>query len=395
MKKTALRIGGFVAILGGILLLLQIMTMVTEKDRVVLGPGVEFKPEKPPAKKPESMEKKEHQSAKTEKSSASLPDPVKTEKSLPDKKVEPEPVAKSEVPISEPLKTEKAPVQKAESLEKTGDTSSDNKSPEKDVAEPEKTAESSDIKPESPKPARDVKTVATLRNTFPHESPKPVKDTKTPRVISLSEKEFVALDKARDNGPAGLKKTEGIYGWGLVGNYEKPDTAVQTLGGTPFAIDEAAQYYYRISLSEGKVKAVTMVGAAYSTVGIEAHDQRLPSLVKQAVRSGKVFTRPENLRYYYLFTKSTEQYIIEKVGSAFEWFISESGYDPEKAEDFRKNARVRLDVWQARRPGGGEMGVAVPIYFDYKGEKIFLPDKYFQTDPESVRLALRIDRKEY
>ncbi|CAN2048545.1 hypothetical protein GMMP13_600003 [Candidatus Magnetomoraceae bacterium gMMP-13] len=396
-------------------------------------------------KQPQEPEKKTE--PKPAPSEIKIPEPAKTKPPEPQKKAEPakikppEPQKKAEPEKikppepqkkAEPAKIKPPEPQKKAEPEKSNQSKSEesfNQSPkaEPPVAvpvkppEPQKTEstppktiskaiesshepESAKIKAPSVLNKKDLKSQDITKPEYIAQE-KSVVETDTKKkskqsspVLSLSDDEFVALDELRDNiknqAKSFQKDEKGAYGWGLVGDYEHPDMPVRTLGGIPFAIDEKGGNYYRISPSEKEVRAI-MTLSPYGSTGIEAHDSRLLPLVKKAVRKGDIYTRPENLSFSYLLSKNTEGYVLGKVFNAFEWFIKSSGYNSLQAEDFRKNARLRLDVWQVLRSGSGEMGVAIPIYFDYKEEKLFMPQAYYQNDAETVQLNLSIDQSRY
>ena len=366
--NTGKKIAGFILILSVILVVLQLMSMFAKKDKVAVGPGAQFMPE-PVSEKDKPPEETIQQ-----------PDPETTKNAASKAETSPE----SEPPESESVEPEPVEAEKAgsppHSIPEIPSISQDEKLGH---LEAESSAKLLPVMPSKEKvaPKPDVK-----------------KGTKILDVISLSNEEFVAIDNVRNkikkHAESFQKEMDGLYGWGLVGEYKNPDMAVRTLGGIPFAIDEAGQRYYRISLSERQVR-LTMIKSAYSATGIEAHDPKLSDLVKRAVQEEQVLVSPNSLSYYYLFSTNTERYIMGKVIRAFEWFINKSGFDGEKADEFRKNARLRLGVWQATRFGGGEMGIAIPIYFDYNDQKLFLPQEYYQNDSEAVRLKLKIDQNMY
>ncbi len=218
-----------------------------------------------------------------------------------------------------------------------------------------------------------------------------------PAEVKLKESDFIAMDQDRDRMAMPSEKTEGRLGWGLVGKYDEPDLPVRILGGRPFAIESGKEKntYYRIAMADKTVKPVSQVNAAYSTIGIDAFDPQLRTIVKNSVRLGKLSCDPENLKYCYLLSLSTQRYLMYKVSTAFEWYIQQAGMPRDQAETFRKEARLRMDVWKAVRENGGEMGVAIPIYFDMNGKKLFLPAAYYPTDPEAVRLNITINPDDY
>ena len=239
----------------------------------------------------------------------------------------------------------------------------------------------------------------------PEPQPEPLPGPAAPKVnkkkiveLELSEKQFLRLDHLQEDIATAFvssrKETKGKYGWGVVGNYSDPDLGVVTLGGIPFAIDEKTGYAYRIWPDREIVKP-TIIGKAYSNVGVEAHATGLRGLLRNAYRKAEIASRPESLSLYYLFEKETERYIVGKVVSAFEWYIEKKGYGAEDAEHFRKNARLRIDVWKALRPRHGNLGIVVPVYFQYRGQKRFLPQAYYRFDKETASLDITINPSQY
>ncbi len=274
---------GFIVLMGIIVLVLQLVSEHQKKGKVALGPGIKFEPAK--------IEEKIF-----EKETKVNPPPLDAKK--PDESKKPEDLTEKEKP----------------------ETASEASQPE--------------VKGASPKPV-----------IAGNEMKKPVVENIKPGVVKISDQAFIEIDKFRDqiDTKAASKKTDILYGWGVVDKYDKPDLAVRTLGGIPFAIDEKGEFYFRISLESKTVRPASMVSSAYSTTGIEAHDPKLRSIIKEAARSGLVSTGPDAMSYYYLFTLGTERYIINKVVNTFEWFIKAQKFDQAQAEDFRKSARLRIN----------------------------------------------------
>lgn len=357
--KLLKRITGFVIIMGVIFLILQIAGKLPEKN-IIAGPGVQFPPVQP-----------QKEEAVAEAKTAELPK-IETE----EKKSEKDDKISKESNAPEKLK---ADLQESEVPQ------------EKIIEEPPKTVHESSSQQEETEAvlqANDNKSENNLEKwKWSKEEAEPAK----PGVINVSDQVFIELDKQRDQNSEKHETSDGLYGWGLVGKYEKPDLAVRILGGVPFAIDNSSPFYYRIYPASGQVKTNTVVDSAYSTVGIDAHDPKLRSCIRKAVQSNIVSVNPDRLKYYYLLSKSTEQYLLNRVVHAFEWYIQYSKLDEQKAENFRKAARLRLDIWQVKRESKGEMGAAVPVYFDHEGQKLFLPEEYFKNDSEVVRLGLNIN----
>jgi hypothetical protein len=251
------------------------------------------------------------------------------------------------------------------------------------------------LQPDSTKTSINNQEVASSKIETP-KTPAVKKDKQEIEVLNLSEIDFVAIDRLHDRLKAFADSSQksGKFGWGLVGDYKDPDLAVRTLGGIPFAINTSGQRYYRIFISDRKVRPIVSA-ASYSVIGVEAHDSELERLFKEAVRKGQITDSIDKLSYHYLFTANTENYILGKVINAFEWFITKSDYSEEQADEFRKKARLRLAVWRAVREGGGEMGIAVPIYFNYNNQKLFLSQEYYQEDEEVIKLDLKINPNDY
>jgi len=369
--KILKRLLAFIVIVIAVLIVLQLAGTVKKKSTVSVGPGIQFYPEKP--LKPGEPPKVKDQKSET-------PAPVPKPESKPEKKQSVPEKAEKPVPEAPPVQTAKQETKKQTA-------------PEQTLPLPENKAEK-----QSDNKAQEDKGIIPEPIPLEKGAEKNFKSKIVkPGVVKLSQEEFIELDRNRDRIPetSASEKKEGAYGWGIVGKYEDRDLAVRTLGGIPFAIDKSGPYHYRIYPDTGRVKATAMISAAYSNTGIEARDSKLRSLVRDAARARQVSGNPEKMEYYYLFSRSTERYVTHKVVNAFEWFIKDSRYDKEKAEDFRKNARIRLDVWQALRDSGGEMGIAVPVYFDYNGNKLFLADDYFKNDAEFAKSGIIIDKNIY
>ena len=398
------KITGFIVIMIVLLLIMQIASMVAKKTQmkeqntVALGPGVKFMP-KPEVKK-QDLEKEIRK-----------PPEKPQEKQLAPKKLH-------ETPPSEKAKDVKsgeiqkypqkmsAPVEK--SPQKPDQSKEKHSAPEKDLMTSDQTiSKTNEI--QSTDSRHQTESLSGLSNTPQNASPKnnkremtDVKSTstipKTPGSIALSEESFVDLDLYRDkiieDAQYFDKDVEGKYGWGVLGDYEDPDYAHRLLGGVPFAIDAKEKRYFRIFVTENKVQPAMGI-SAYGTTGVDANDPILPYIIKNAIRNGSIVTNPNQLAYYYLFSLDTESYIISKVINAFEWYIAQLQMDGKKALDFRQKARLRLGVWKATRPGGGELGAAIPVYFIFKGQKIFLSEKYYKQDNEAKALGIIIDQSDY
>jgi hypothetical protein len=218
-----------------------------------------------------------------------------------------------------------------------------------------------------------------------------------PAEVKLKESDFIAMDQDQDRMTMSSEKAKSRLGWGLVGKYDEPDLPVRILGGRPFAIETGQEKsrHFLISMADKAVKPVSQVNAVYSTIGIDAFDPQLRTIVKNSVRLGKLSCDPESLKYCYLLSLSTQRYLMYKVSTAFEWYIQQAGMPQDQAETFRQKARLRMDVWKVVRENGGEMGVAIPIYFDMEGKKQFLPAAYYPTDSEAVRLNITINPNDY
>ena len=399
------KITGFIVIMLILLLIMQIASMVAKKSQikdkntVALAPGVKFMPkpemkkqnkekeiQKPPEKHPEKilpLKKSQEKQTSVEKAKDTIVEEVH--------KVPQEISAAKE---NNPQTTEQSKVKHTAS-EKDIITHDHKQSKKMEIQSSnsfQKFESHSKVSKEHQKASQNNNKTKVTEN--PPTSTMP----KTPETIALSEESFVDLDLYRDKIIEDAryfdKEVEGKYGWGVLGDYEDPDYAHILLGGVPFAIDAKEKRYFRIYISESKVQPAMGI-SAYGTTGVDANDPILPYIVKNAVKNGSIVTNLDHLSYYYLFSLDIERYIISKVMSAFEWYIIQFQMNNQKALDFRQKARLRIAVWKATRPGGGVLGAAIPVYFIYKGQKIFLPKKYYQQDNEAKALGIVINQSDY
>ncbi len=363
----------FVALLGGLLLLLQIVSNLQTPEP---GPKPAKKPEppasvsveSPPAQLPETMPGPKPPDPKPDpKPAPKPPEPKPAPKPGPAPAASPSPPvpAPAPAPAVKPMTGEKpATSGKPLPVEKPDDPKSEPPAAPKAEETPE------------PQPAP------------PAPPPEPEPPRTSAPMQMLDEEMFRELDRERDkltvNAPA---REDGMYSWGVVSDYRDPDLPHRVLGGTPFAIDPSGPYYYRIDLENGTIKALAAADAAWSTVGVDAHDRRLKRILRDGVRSGRIAGAPRTIAFQYLFPRTTEAYLLNKVRTTFEWMIMHKKMPPAEAEDFRKTAGLRVDVVNAVRENGGRMGVAAPLYFDLKsGARLCLPEAFYSWDPELSRM---------
>jgi hypothetical protein len=217
------------------------------------------------------------------------------------------------------------------------------------------------------------------------------------QTISLSDTQFFKLDIKRDEvieNSRQSNKKEGLYGWGILSDYKNPDFAHRVLGGIPFAINTTAKQYYKINLSESSIQPAFAM-SSYGATGVEANDPQLHNIAQKGFQQGVVKIPHQQLSYYYLFSLDTETYINSKVVNAFEWYLENMNKKAIDSEHFRKEARLRIGVWQAKRQTGGQMGIVIPVYFDYQHERLFLPSSFYHDDYETACLNIHINKKDY
>jgi len=382
------KILGFVIILSIIVIILQVSSIITKKIQqsektVVSKHGVKFMPETLHNKEPEI--KKTNTDNKKPEITEITKIPKRPEKNSPEIKKE------------EPLKSFEQLPQPKSTLKQNDSQNIESKTEvkqklNKDIHHNERAKKEDNTYKEMIKTPLDSKTDIGESKIIKGSNKKAVEN------VSMTNKDFISLDLTRDmiieEFVSSGKEIKGKYGWGILSDYENPDLAHRLLGGIPFAIYEAGKEYYRIYLEENRVQPAIAL-SAYGTTGIAAYDNKLRLLVVQAVKKGHVTTSPNLLKYYYLFSVNTEIYIRAKVVKAFEWYISKLNYNASSANSFRQEARLRIGVWKASRPDNGEMGVAIPIYFDYQNKKLFLPDDYYKEDQEALKLNVSIDQSKY
>jgi len=371
-----------------------------KKNTIALEPGVEFMP-KPEGKEQvikKSLEKVPEKKPERPKQSPKIQQPVpKTNVNKAEKATDTQSKIVHQLPQKITAPKEKSSQAKKQPAKKQI-------APEQDLRSPTKAfsaKKESLSQPAPPKMNRNARLSNDNQKTthLSMTSKKLASDiTKTPGTIALSDESFIDLDMNRDRIIEDAryfdKEVEGKYGWGVLGDYDDPDYAHRLLGGVPFAIDSKEKRYFRIFIAENKVQPAMGI-SAYGTTGVDANDSILPYIVKSAVRKGAIVANVNRLSYYYLFSLDTERYIIAKVINAFEWYIARLKMDSKKTLDFQKNARLRIAVYKATRPGGGKLGVVIPVYFKFKGQKIYLPDKYYHQDAEARSLNIVIDRNDY
>jgi len=382
------KIIGFFVIISIIVLLLQLSSMVAKKSQnqtemLETGKGTTFMPP------PEPPVKRDRQNLKPE--PQVLPEKTITKK-VPAELSEPErkSASKKELPTENKKQADKQLA----------------KSDKVDSANQKKTNDPSFSKPkqhqrnDSQKDRGDRETSSSrmVKNGFSkRKKVKQSSNKKGVQTISMSDAQFLSLDIKRDelieNSKQGRKK-EGLYGWGILSDYKNPDIAHRLLGGIPFAIDVSAKQYYKINLLEKSAQPAFAM-SAYGATGVEANDPQLPHIVKQAFHQGTVKKTPQQLSYFYLFSLDTETYINSKVVNAFEWYLTNVKNNAIEPESFREKARLRIGVWQAKRQSGGQMGIVIPVYFDYQNKHLFFPTSYYQYDYEAVRLNIKINKSEY
>jgi len=90
---------------------------------------------------------------------------------------------------------------------------------------------------------------------------------------------------------------------------------------------------------------------------------------------------------WYLFPRLRAPRLNSRVVSAFECQLRQSGRAGKEAEQFRVKARLRSEVVVVRRPNGGRLGVMLPGYFEYEGERLRVVERCRFEDEQGARLA--------
>jgi len=379
MKQQWKKIAGFVIIIGSILVLLQLSSMVSKNHikhstMVELESGPSFVPKTDSSlkSKEKDYDPSEESKLQTKKLISESP-----EKELPEsaKKTDVQPLTSQTENHREEPKTNQSAFQK-----ETVDTTKKGHQIDNHQAKNFQEMDKGDIR------------------SSQHLGKESSSSERKLKTITLSNAAFLSLDRERDElikkTKKSSKKHEGMYGWGILNDYEHPDKAHQILGGIPFAIDRKQKNYYRINLKEKNVQPAFGI-SAYGTTGVEANDSQLLIIIKKAFKQGIVKIPPGQLDFYYLFSLSTEQYIHIKIVNAFEWFLSNAKHDYSDTNLFRKKARLRVGIWRAVRDSGGEIGVVIPVYFEFENKQLFFSPSYYHYDTEARRLNIHIEKQDY
>ena len=393
------KLAGFILMLAVILIVLQVSSIIATKNKrlkknVLMSPKATFLPQskKIPQKQEESPLKNESETAPDKKSDLKKADLTKqvsqSKANLAESKSEennPEP----KIDLNEPKKLKSLPISKI-----TPELSQNPEAHEENIKPSHQSVNNKMAVTTEP----ELKTQTGSKSGYDSNKKNSSSVQKNLETISIPDEQFIDLDRKRDEmidmATKKNKEVKGIYGWGVLNDYENPDLAHRILGGIPFAIDNTEKRYYRIYPDKKLVQPAIAV-KAYGTTGIEANDKTLSLIVKKAIKKGHINTNPYRLSYFYLFSINTESYIQAKVVNAFEWFIQCSKFNEKDSKNFRENARLRIGVWKATRVGGGEMGIVIPVYFDFNDKKHFFPESYYQYDYEAASLGINIDPKKY
>ena len=361
------KIAGFIGLLSVVLITLQLTGMVSSKHMAFMGKGTSFLPS------PDSAALQQEE--ETTKTDTTTEEPTETE-------------AATETDTGDTKNddvSDDPPTDEATAATGASEDPATNKPDEQPVSQQQGSKQQATN--ENSSDEHDKKTEISTKSDTKNKN---IAKSAVPKTVTLSEAKFIALDNIQSDIINSVKNAgeQDAYGWGLLGKYKNPDDGVKILGGVPFAINSSDKRYYRIVTEEKQVRPVILL-SAYSTIGIETQDTVLPRIVKNAIRDGSIVERHARLSYHYLFRTDTEKYLTGKVNKAFEWYINKSGLSSEKADEFRGNARVRLEVYKILRKGGGEMGVAIPAYFTMNDQSIKLADSYYKDDPEAVKLGIK------
>ena len=413
--KRRKKILGFILIIITIFVILQLLSLVashfqTNEKMVMVDSGVSFIPEKKQQKdKQIHLEKSKSDIKKINQENKQLISNPQNKKQIQNQQKisEEKPVKDVSIPETKPDKENDAKIDNKNVNDSLSENIKSIKTPKLDKEDDNiKSGLKNSLLKKNESTENSEKKVSKQDNNIPKtnyiskdrqstfKKKKVVKEFET---IQLNDKKFVEIDIDRDNiiqSYKSMNDKEGLYGWGIVTEYENPDIAHQLLGGFPFAIDHESNTYYRIYTKNQQIQPLINI-SAYGTTGIDAHDPLLRKIAQKGIKDGNISSYFSKLKFYFLFLKDTEAYINGKVYQIFEWYIKNQGFSAKNSDTFRKKARLRLGVWRIIRESAGELGVAVPIYFEYSGKKHFLPEKYYEYDSETSRLNIRINPEDY
>ncbi|MES9902647.1 MAG: hypothetical protein ABW168_08180 [Sedimenticola sp.] len=204
---------------------------------------------------------------------------------------------------------------------------------------------------------------------------------------TISNREFVELDNShKQTTPLTAAQQalaeEGGYGWGVLDEYADPDRASRVLGG--HEIIQVGSRFFRLTPS--RIRTLSHVKGIYGlNEGLKVLGRNLWHRAERALQQGELGHSTDNIQLWYLFLEQEARHLKGRVVATFECQIREQAIAD--TEVFRKTARLRNAVYVLKRESGGQMGVLMPRYFDYRGERQAIHRNCLGLDTESRRTA--------